>query len=39
MQLAFVVVAVVVLVTIAMGVVGYIVDRSTERHADKGDRQ
>jgi hypothetical protein len=39
MQLAFVVVTVVVLVTIAMGVVGYIVDRSTERHADKGDRQ
>jgi hypothetical protein len=39
MKLAFVVVTVVVLVTIAMGVVGYIVDRSTERHTDKGDRQ
>jgi hypothetical protein len=39
MQLAFVVVTVVVLVTIAMGVVGYLVDRSTERHADRGDRQ
>ena len=39
MQLAFQVVSIVVLVTIAMGVVGYLVDRSTERHADRGDRQ
>ena len=39
MQLAFVVVVVVTLVTIAMGVVGYLVDRSTERHADRGNRQ
>jgi hypothetical protein len=39
MELAFVVAVVVVLVTIAMGVVGYIIDRSTERHADKGNRQ
>ena len=37
MKLAFVVVVVVFLVTVAMGVVGYLVDRSTER-ADKGDR-
>ena len=39
MKLAFQVELVVVLVTIAMGVVGYLVDRSTERHADRGDRQ
>jgi hypothetical protein len=39
MKLALVVVAVVFLVTIAMGVVGYLVDRGTERHADRGDRQ
>ena len=39
MQLAFVVVIVVVVVTIAMGVVGYLIDRSTERHADRGERQ
>jgi len=39
MILALTVVSVVVLVTVAMGVVGYLVDRSTERHADRGDRQ
>jgi hypothetical protein len=39
MRLAFDVVTIVVLVTVAMGVVGYLVDRSTERHADRGDRQ
>jgi hypothetical protein len=39
MKLAFVVESVVVLVTVVMGVVGYLVDRSTERHADRGDRQ
>jgi len=39
MKLAFVVETVVVLVTIAMGVVGYLVDRSTERDADRGNRQ
>ncbi len=39
MSLAFDVVTIVVLVTVAMGVVGYLVDRSTERHADRGDRQ
>ena len=39
MQLAFQVVLIVVLVTVAMGVVGYLVDRSTERHAQRGDRQ
>jgi hypothetical protein len=39
MQLAFEVVTVVVLVTVAMGVVGYLVDRSTERHANRGNRQ
>jgi len=39
MQLAFQVVSIVVLVTVAMGVVGYLVDRSTERHANRGDRQ
>ena len=37
MKLAFAVVVVVFLVTIAMGVVGYLIDRGTER-ADKGDR-
>ena len=37
MKLAFVVVIVVFLVTVAMGVVGYLIDRGTER-ADKGDR-
>ena len=39
MRLAFDVVTIVVLVTVAMGVVGYLVDRSTERHANRGDRQ
>jgi hypothetical protein len=39
MTLALTVVAIVVLVTVAMGVVGYLVDRSTERHANRGDRQ
>jgi hypothetical protein len=39
MQLAFQVVSIVVLVTVAMGVVGYLIDRSTERHVDRGDRQ
>jgi hypothetical protein len=39
MKLAFVVESVVVLVTVAMGVVGYLIDRSTERHADRGNRQ
>ena len=39
MQLAFQVVSIVVLVTIAMGVVGYLIDRGTERHANRGDRQ
>jgi len=39
MTLALTVVTIVVLVTIAMGVVGYLIDRSTERHADRGDRQ
>jgi len=37
MKLAAAVVVVVFLITIAMGMVGYLVDRSTER-ADKGDR-
>jgi hypothetical protein len=39
MELAFQVEVVVVLVTVAMGLVGYLVDRITERHADRGDRQ
>jgi len=39
MTLALTVVAIVVLVTIAMGVVGYLIDRGTERHANRGDRQ
>jgi hypothetical protein len=39
MELAIVVVTVVVLVTVVMGVVGWLIDRSTERHADRGDRQ
>ena len=39
MRLAFDVVTIVVLVTVAMGVVGYLIDRSTERHVDRGDRQ
>jgi|1185.fasta_scaffold988048_2 hypothetical protein len=39
MMLSFEVISVVVLVTIAMGVVGYLVDRGTERHVDRGDRQ
>ena len=39
MTLALTVVSVVVLVTIAMGVVGYLVDRSTERHVDRSGRQ
>lgn len=39
MQLAFQVELIVVLVTIAMGVVGYVIDRITERHGDRGDRQ
>jgi len=39
MTLALTVVAIVVLVTVAMGVVGYLIDRSTERHVDRGDRQ
>jgi hypothetical protein len=38
MILALTVVLVVVLVTVAMGVVGYLVDRTTERHPDRGDR-
>ena len=37
MKLAVVVVIVVFLVTVAMGVVGYLIDRGTER-AHKGDR-
>jgi hypothetical protein len=37
MKLSFVVVIAVALITLAMGVVGYLVDRSTERHAGKGD--
>lgn len=40
MKLAFVVVAVVVVVTVAMAVVGYLIDRNTERHhVDRGDQQ
>jgi hypothetical protein len=39
MKLALSVAVVVFLVTIAMGVVGYLVDRGTERHADRGDDQ
>jgi hypothetical protein len=39
MELALTVVLVVALVTVAMGVVGFLVDRSTERHADRGGRQ
>jgi hypothetical protein len=39
MYLAFQVELVVVLVTVVMGVVGYLIDRSTERHAKKGDHQ
>ena len=39
MKLALVVAAVVFLVTIAMGVVGYLIDRTTERHAHRGGRQ
>ena len=39
MELAFDVVTVVLLVTVAMGALGYLIDRSTERHADRGDRQ
>ena len=39
MQLAFTVVVVVFLVTVAMGVVVYLIDRGTERHADRGNRQ
>lgn len=39
MQLALTVVAVVVLCTVAVGLVGYLIDRSTEQHADRGNRQ
>ena len=48
MQLALTVVAVVIAVTVAMGVVGVLIDRSTERHVNtpgkrggtsQGDRQ
>jgi hypothetical protein len=38
MKLALVVSAIVFLATIAIGVAGYLIDRSTERHADRGDR-
>jgi hypothetical protein len=39
MKLALVVSAVVFLATIVIGLAGYLIDRSTERHADRGDRQ
>jgi len=39
MFLAFQVELVVVLVTVVMGVVGYLIDRSIERQAHRGDRQ
>lgn len=38
MKLALVVVVVSLLMTAAIGVVGYLIDRGTERHADRGDR-
>ena len=38
MKLALAVSAVVFLLTIVIGVAGYLIDRSTERHADRGDR-
>lgn len=39
MMLAFQVELVVVLVTVAVGVLGYLIDRSTERQVNRGDRQ
>ena len=39
MKLALVVSAVVFLATVAIGLAGYLIDRSTERHADRGARQ
>jgi hypothetical protein len=39
MMLAFQVELVVVLVTVVMGVVGYLIDRNIERQAHRGDRQ
>ena len=38
MQLAFTVVSIVLAVTVVMGVIGYLIDRSAERHERKGDR-
>ena len=38
MKLALVVVVAVFVLTVAIGVVGYLVDRITEGHADRGDR-
>jgi len=39
MTLALQVETVVILVTVAVGVLGYLVDRITERHADRSNRQ
>jgi hypothetical protein len=39
MQLAFTVIAVVTAATIVTAVVGLLIDRGTERHANKGNRQ
>lgn len=38
MPLAVSVVLVVTLVTVVMGIVGYLIDRSAERHERRGDR-
>jgi hypothetical protein len=39
MQLALTVVSIVIVVTIITAVVGVLIDRGTERHINKGDRQ
>jgi hypothetical protein len=38
MQLAFTVVSIVLGVTIVLGIVGYLIDRSAERHERTGER-
>ena len=39
MQLALTVVAIVIAVTVVVAIVGILIDRGTERHANRGDRQ
>jgi preprotein translocase subunit SecE len=39
MELAISVVVVVMIATVFMGLVGYLVDRGTEKHVSRGDRQ